>query len=210
MSLVKRFLNSRGEVTASTVAYYRRILLEYVQFNDGHEDVTEDKLNEFLAGQKCKGNGKHAKLRALKAYTNFLIEEDLMEPIRFPKVKMLKPYRPCPSQAEVIRLLESVTNTRDRALFLLVTDSGLRRSEAANLLWADVDLTKSELVVRQPKNGEDRAVPFQTSARHALREWQAIAPKTPTVFGLKVAGVQQVLRRLNKRTGSHMGYDALR
>ena len=86
MSLVLRFLNSRGEVTEDTLAYYRRILAEYVRFNDGREEVSEDKLSEFLAAQKCRGNGRHAKLRALKAYTNWLVDERLMGPIRFPKV----------------------------------------------------------------------------------------------------------------------------
>ena len=59
-----------------------------------------------------------------------------------PKVRPLEP-------AELGKLLDSLSSDRLGALFELIAATGLRCGEACGLRWADVDLGRGRLVVRQ-------------------------------------------------------------
>lgn len=58
------------------------------------------------------------------------------------------------------------SEVRDYLLFLLFT--GLRRSEASNLTWSDVNLEASEMTIRNPKNGESVVLPMNSYAREII------------------------------------------
>jgi integrase len=49
---------------------------------------------------------------------------------------------------------------RNRRCILLMLYAGLRREEAANLLWGDLELERRELTVRYGKGGRSRVVPI--------------------------------------------------
>src|SRR5579883_1298555 len=81
----------------------------------------------------------------------------------------------------------------DRVLFLVFIRCGLRSSELRGLRWADVDLDKSTLHVRQradryneigrPKSDAgDRSIPLPPGTVKALREWKERAPKSEYDF----------------------------
>lgn len=55
---------------------------------------------------------------------------------------------------------------RDYLLFVLLT--GLRRSEALNLAWQDVDFDGGTFTVRDPKNHEDHTLPMSDFLRELL------------------------------------------
>lgn len=65
---------------------------------------------------------------------------------------------------------------------LLLIFTGLRRSEAASLTWADVDLANKTFRVRDTKNGEDHTLPLSDylhdllTARRALVEGDWVFP----------------------------------
>jgi integrase/recombinase XerD len=59
---------------------------------------------------------------------------------------------------------------RDRALFELIYSSGLRVSEAAGLLVANLHMEEGFLIVRG-KGDKERIVPFGRDAQKWLREW---------------------------------------
>ncbi|MDR1099352.1 MAG: tyrosine-type recombinase/integrase, partial [Treponema sp.] len=71
--------------------------------------------------------------------------------------------------AAILEKMDSTTQTglRDRALFELIYSSGLRVSEAANLLVKDVSFPRREMIVRG-KFGRDRIVPISKIARNYL------------------------------------------
>jgi integrase len=77
---------------------------------------------------------------------------------------------------------------RWRPLFLTAIFTGLRASELRGLRWADVDLKRSEIHVRQradrwrvigrPKSeSSERAIPLLPMVVNALREWKLACPK---------------------------------
>jgi len=62
------------------------------------------------------------------------------------------------SQEEIDRFLGSLRTYRDRAIFLLMLLSGLRKEEVAHLQLADVDVGQRKIMVRKGKDGHQRRV----------------------------------------------------
>jgi site-specific recombinase XerD len=70
------------------------------------------------------------------------------------------------STQEVKRLLKAPSHIRERVLFGLVYDTGIRIAELTNLLISDVDLERAQVHIRQSKNKKDRYIPI---SKHAIR-----------------------------------------
>src|SRR5262249_16936943 len=82
------------------------------------------------------------------------------------------------------RMIEAAGAGRGRALLMTAALTGMRASELRGLRWADVDLAKRVVRVRQradrygrighPKSAaRARAIPIRDMALNTLREWKA-------------------------------------
>ena len=60
-------------------------------------------------------------------------------------------------------------------------ETAMRRSEIAKLEWADVDLERRVIHVRNPKNGHDRSLPLSSTALLALSQFER---EDKSVFGM--------------------------
>lgn len=61
--------------------------------------------------------------------------------------------------------------SRDYLLLILFT--GMRKNEAARLMWKDVDMRDETILVRDPKNGEDLLLPMSNFLRDLMKNrWQ--------------------------------------
>lgn len=88
---------------------------------------------------------------------------------------------------------------RNRALVAVLLLSGIRRSEAAALLWSDVDFENGVLHIQHGKGDKSRDVPLAGDfALDALREWQMCQPAgyvnvfTPVERGGSVGADHQI------------------
>jgi integrase len=92
-----------------------------------------------------------------------------------------------PTPAEIRTLIPHLEG-RWKPLFLTAIFTGLRASELRGLRWADVDLKRGELHVRQradrygrigalKSESAERAVPLQPMLLSVLREWRLACPK---------------------------------
>lgn len=65
-------------------------------------------------------------------------------------------------------------------IILLAMNTGLRRGELFNLIWADVDLARRQLTVLGDgaKSGQTRVVPLNTEAHTVLSAWCPAAPRS--------------------------------
>jgi integrase len=88
-----------------------------------------------------------------------------------------------------IKAIVAHVNTRWRPLLITAIFSGLRASELRGLPWANVDIKKGELLVRQradrfnqigpPKSDAgERTVPLPPIVVNTLREWKLACPKS--------------------------------
>jgi integrase len=93
-----------------------------------------------------------------------------------------------PTPAEIRAMIKALDRSRWRPLLLTAIFTGLRASELRGLKWADVDLKKREIHVRQRadrynKIGKlksaagERTVPIPEDLAIALREWKIACPK---------------------------------
>lgn len=100
-----------------------------------------------------------------------LIEDNPATLLRLPRVeaKRFQPWEP----EQVGAFLDTAAEHRLGALFEVATFTGLRRAELVALLWADVDLVRRELVVRESKTDAGvRRVALDDRAVGALVAWQ--------------------------------------
>jgi integrase len=99
----------------------------------------------------------------------------------------LKPGVDIPTPAEIKAFLAALTG-QWRPLFHTAIFTGLRASELRGLRWADVDLKRSELHVRQradrygrigalKSESAERTVPLPPMLVNVLREWKLACPK---------------------------------
>lgn len=69
---------------------------------------------------------------------------------------------------------------RDRALVLVLLETGVRKEEAIHLKVQDVDLDARRLTVKRGKGGKARVVPFAPRLAHALAELIVLDGLKPT------------------------------
>jgi len=80
------------------------------------------------------------------------------------------------SEAEILRLLEACSQSKNqhlRAIVTLAINTGMRKGEIMGLSWERIDLTRdlgfgATLTLYDTKNGEPRGVPLNTQAIAAL------------------------------------------
>lgn len=105
------------------------------------------------------------------------------------------------------------TGDRDRALLMLLYDTGLRHQEVTDLAIGDVDLPTGAVLVRHGKGGKARTVFCGAKTRRALaaylRHRQVLEPDSPLWLTarrgtLTKNGLREVVRRRAKLAGIPM------
>ena len=126
---------------------------------------------------------------------------------------------PCLSADELNQVLSACNNPRDKALILFLADSGLRRAEAIDLNWEDVDIMSGLVRVKCGKGRKARSAVIGANTRRALLAYRRTIenPRDDSpVFISRTGnrftgtGVLLIFRRLTKRTGIHIAPHALR
>lgn len=154
-------------------------------------------------------HGVFGVMKDMKAFVNFLLDEELLE--RNVKVKLPKlpsTLFPVLTKEELVLVWSTPQMTykgsmgkRNRAIVGLMLDTGIRRGEVTNLQIADVDLV-DQLIVVTGKGSKQRRVPFSTGVKQLLRDWIGSCGETEgSLFGLSYQGIRQLFRRIQVETG---------
>jgi site-specific recombinase XerD len=140
-------------------------------------------IEAFLATLQGSPETKYDVYRALKTFFKFMSSRrrlpnpmDAVQPPRRPKTLM-----PTLEAGELMRLLHSAENSRDRAILTLIMDTGVRADEVCSLLKHNV---KSETVVVHGKTGW-REVPISEETRRLLLQVAALSPDDHVFHGHK-------------------------
>lgn len=128
---------------------------------------------------------------------------------KLPRVKDASFDRPFLSGEDVLRVMAATTCPRDRALVAVLVDSGIRRGEAAPLVWGDVDMDTGTLTIRHGKSGRVRSAFVSDTTVALLRSLRDGEPHAPgdRVFldrsghPLNVPALSRRLSRLGERAG---------
>jgi integrase/recombinase XerD len=175
-------------------------------------------IAEMASGGK-KDNTCHDHARAIRTLLRFWLKErHIPEPVDFEMPKVAKERLPVLT-VEQLQITIKACNTRDKAIVLLMVDSGLRRKETIDLNWGDVDMQSGLLKVRLGKGKKDRSAVIGVISRRALLQYRrqlenvlASAPMFQTQEGKRFTsdGFIQIFHRLVKRTGIYCSPHALR
>ncbi|MBI2843327.1 MAG: tyrosine-type recombinase/integrase [Armatimonadetes bacterium] len=156
----------------------------FVWFGSGSiRDVTSQDLKRFLVNKSEKASKATAKRyhNVLSPFFKFVVAEGILD--HDPMARVAVPKAPVPvikplSALEATALVEAVTgngfiHSRNRALILLMLDSGLRASEVCSLTLEDIDLRNQVLYVRHGKGDKPRVCPFGNTTARTLRQYLA-------------------------------------
>ncbi len=157
----------------------------------------------------------------LKAFFNWCVREDFLTDspvtkikLKNPRLNVVQPY----SEQEIMRMLDvcdrdikngaKLLGTRNRAMALMLLDTGLRISELSNIRLDEIDTERGWIKVKG-KGAKERVVRIGTITQKALWRYLVFREKakcqqlwiTEESRPMKVAGVQVTIRNLKKRAG---------
>lgn len=152
--------------STKTVVHYRTQLTPFVTWlsdqniNFLHE-IRPNHIRFFIV-ERSEGLSQtsvNTAARAIRAFFNFCVSESWVEQTPMKGVKMPKLPKSVPtvlSVEEVKSLISAAKTERDKAIFLVLLDTGMRASELCNLCAKDIDIRTGTIWVRQGKGNKDR------------------------------------------------------
>jgi len=170
-----------------TLVFYRQQLTHFFRFCEWQQltridQVGPAQLREFLAWHAETGHnagGQHAAYRVVKLFLRWYENEaepdnwrNPIHKVKAPKVG-IEPLSPV-TDAEVASMLDTCMENgfysiRDRAVLLLLLDTGARAREVTRLDTEDINPVTGAVLIRQGKGSKPRTVFLGKTARRAMR-----------------------------------------
>lgn len=214
--IVSKFLLAKESegLAPGSLRFYRQKLDPFMDFCEDRSSpdilsIDGDLIRMFLLelqGSHTPG-GVHSFFRAVHALFTWFDTEYEPEGWRNPMARIKAPKVPDEildpvSETTVRQLVRSCRGdfygSRDRAILLLLDNTGLRASELLALDLESVDLPLSVLYVEKGKGGHPRAVDYDREVKRALRAYLKVRPSADTyAFFIN-------------RYGERLNYDGLR
>ena len=142
------------------------------------EDISRQDFSAFIEYEQDRGlspNTVSTRLRALNAFFNFLIQNDMLHADLLKRKMRVKVPDSLPRAIEpedIQRLLSLIKTPRDRALILTLLRTGMRIGELLNTKLADLNLKENYIqIFEAQKNRVGRIVYLSTDARSSLVKW---------------------------------------
>lgn len=202
-----------------TIKVYVHAVAKFARyFGRSPDELSREDIRDYLVHLIDRGIARSTCVVVRNAlrhlYTDTLGRPDWLEKLPRPKREQRLPV--VLSRDEVQRLFATVTNLKQKALFMVAYDAGLRLSEIINLRIEDLDSQRMAIRVRQGKGKKDRYARLTPGLLELLREyWKAYRPEsllfpgaTPNkVYDLATPGhlLKKVCRKagITKRVSMH-------
>jgi site-specific recombinase XerD len=212
----------------NTIRFYRFTAGLFVQWLQGQGVTSAAEtsarhvrayLAELAAAGKADGTlADHA--RGIRVMVRFWFAEGyLPAPITFQIPKVAKKRLPTLDADNLAAVLAACDKPRDKALVMLMADSGLRRAEVIALNWGDVDISSGLVRVHRGKGGKARAAVIGAATRRALLAYRRTLKDSGTMVPIfqtrsggrfTARGFGQVFDKLRKRSGVNVTPHAMR
>ncbi len=172
--------------TPRTIEFYRYTLghlLDFLQAQGGGAaSLTPPNLRAWLVDMQSRqwaDTTIHMHARAAKTFCRWLLAESLILSNPWDRVSMPRVAQkilPAFTVPEIKRLLAVARSERDKALVLVLLDSGCRAEEFCALTLGDLDLRTGALMVRQGKGRKDRVTRLGAKTRKQLLRYMRSRP----------------------------------
>lgn len=208
-------------LTDATLRWYRVGLTEWHEHLSGYDlhathEVTPTILRQFIVnlGKRRNDGGVVHVFGCVRAFLKWYEDEYAPTNWTNPLTKVKAPKRgeeilpPLDTNEFNLMLggcnVGTLAGDRDRAILLLLLDTGVRKSEASDLRIGDVKVSKGEVYVRRGKGRKSRTVFMGANTRRSIRSYlrhrKNLTPESPLWIGrggnkISSDGLRQVLKR---------------
>jgi site-specific recombinase XerD len=194
----EKHLTVERQASRNTVLAYRDALKLYLGYASQLRGCSPDQLDHIVldvevvrsfleslhAQRKCGPRTRNQRLAAIKAFARFVASVapehlDRCRRIReMPPARFERPEARYLDDSEVVDLIRSIPadQRRDRALLLLLYNTGARVQEVVDLNVGDIRLDPVPLVTLRGKGRKQRTCPLWPRTADALRAWLAERP----------------------------------
>lgn len=197
--------------SAGTIKVYVQAVAKFARhFGRSPDALTQEDVRRYLIHLIERGVSRSNCVVTRNAlrhlYTDTLGRPDCLATLPRPKRERRLPV--VLSREEVQRLFAVVTNLKQKALFMVAYDAGLRISEILNLRAEDIDSQRMVIRIRQGKGKKDRYARLTPGLLRLLREyWREHRPETWLFPGASkqkrydVATPGQLLKKACRKAG---------
>lgn len=216
--LAEAFLLSKrvGGCTQHTLSIYRLWLGRFISAIGIPDSIA---AHRWVAGWQERGLKPatiHRGVRAVRTFFRWCVATKTLanDPLDGLSIRLPKTLPQVPNEEELRALLascrEDIIGRRNRALILVLADTGIRASEVLRLLVEDWNASHRSLFVRAGKGRKDRLVFVTPTSARAVKEllgMRRLAAPEDFLFvdvgnrPLKRRHLIQILHRLSRRVG---------
>jgi integrase/recombinase XerD len=208
-----------SESCVKTYCYYVTWVLEQ------YGELSVETVKSVMLTIPVEHFAKRLKIyEAIRCFARYLIEQEEMDAGLLEKVRKFKPKRHMPpkkitvDEVNIEKLLTVCDTPLDTIIVELLSQTGLRVSEACQLTLAEVDLEKGFLTVKLAKWGKTRRVGLTQRVQIALQHYLSQRPAISSTRLLVTAqgrsmeryGARTRLEKLGQRIGIPVTPHALR
>lgn len=200
--LLERFLEESGKPATTS-------LMTTANMNALAIWLRETPTRGWRGETKRTEAGIHGIMTDMRAFARWMYEEGhITELPKVPVNKLPQVFFEILSDEELDAIfatkqlsLSTEIGTRNRAMIAFMLDTGVRRTEAANLELEHLDLAEGQARIIG-KGRKERFVFFAPSTTELLKRWLAIRGDEPgTLFWLSFEGVKMVFNRIKREAG---------
>jgi site-specific recombinase XerD len=186
---MSRFLalrKAQGAAPRTLRGYEESIKSFFTRYPTAWSPACRDCLLEYLAQDGTSPATYNVRLKVLHPFFRFCVDQGIFDesPAEGLKYRRQEPRIVDHNTDDIRKVLSSMredtfTGLRDKTLFLLSLDSGIRPSEALQLLPSDIDLSACRVRIRAAtsKTRTGRTVFFSDHVRHLLERLLAVRPE---------------------------------
>ncbi len=216
-------LMSGRQFSQHTINWYTRYACLFL---DKYKTISSRTLRAAFLEHPDKPDKQVGIYRALICFSKYLVMEELMSQSALDalmKKEMRpapnkRPKRVCVSEEGLKAMLKHCKNKKDKAILILLANTGIRAGECANLKLSDVDLEKQQITIRQAKWDKSRRLGINQEATDALKDYLTVRPKVKddgfflnkSGRNIERHGIFQRIQKLGKRAGVDASPHALR
>ncbi len=223
------FILSRQAMLCSpkTIRFYHFTAGRFVKYLEENgvsepEGVSARYIRAYLASlaaQDLSDSYINGHARAIKTLVRFWYKEKYITSVpSFKMPSIAKKRLPVLAAEQVKHAIGKCTNIRDKAIVMLLVDTGLRRAEVCALNWGTIDISSGIIQVAKGKGGKSRSVVVGIKTRRALLAYRRDInheddqPVFQIANGERLSpnGLRSALLRIGKRAGMHITPHALR
>ena len=137
-------------------------------------EVTRKEMGSYvdhLMGKRLSAKTVTCHLQTIRLFFDYLNDDEgiqIVNPVRKISIRLPKPLPRHLKDDQVRKFFTVITDSRDKAMFMLMLRCGLRVEEVSRLTVDAVELPRNRLFVANGKGRKDRVVYLSKDARFAL------------------------------------------